>query len=283
MPRPFIGMPVCESGRAAPAAAIDPEVEVAVLGPVEIRGAVRPFGRVAAKELVVYLAFHRQGVRNDVWASALWTDRSIVPSTLHSTASVARRALGQAKNGADHLPRGGRRLRLADTVRTDVDRFAGVVANPDPVGWKEALALVRGRPFEGLNLADWAVLDGTQAQLESLLVDTALRAAEHFLRRGLGEDAEWAIRRGLRASPYDERLYRALLWAAEVMGNRVGMRSAMAELLCLAAGGGTPGWGASPGTGSHAVPSFVHPRTAALFRQLSRGELPAARGDPYRL
>jgi DNA-binding SARP family transcriptional activator len=276
-------MSICEAGWGASAAVALPEVEVAALGPVEIRGAIRPFGRAAAKELVVYLAFHREGARSDVWATALWTDRSIAPSTLHSTASVARRALGRAKNGTDHLPRGGRRLRLADTVRTDVDRFTEAVANPDPAGWKEALALVRGRPFEGLNLADWAVLDGTQAQLESMVVDTALRAADYFLRRGRGEEAEWVIRRGLRASPYDERLYRALLWAAEVMGNRVGMRSAMAELLCLAAGGGTRAHGVWPGTGDHAGPSTIHPRTAALFAELSRGEIPAARGDPLRL
>jgi DNA-binding SARP family transcriptional activator len=273
-------MSLCESSWAATRS--DPEVEVAALGPVEIRGAVRPFCRGAAKELVVYLAFHRQGARNDVWAAALWTDRCIAQSTLHSTASVARRALGQSKNGADHLPRGGR-LRLADTVRTDVDRFTQLIANPDPAGWREALALVRGRPFEGLNLADWAVLDGTQAHLESMVVDTALRVAEHLLRRGRGEDAEWAIRRGLRASPYDERLYRALLWAAEVMGNRVGMRSTMAELRRLAADGGIPVRGAKPGTGGHAAPSLLHPKTLALFRELSRGELPAARGDPSRL
>jgi DNA-binding SARP family transcriptional activator len=271
----------CESGCAAPRSG--PEIEVAALGPVEIRGAVRPFCRGAAKELVVYLAFHRQGAPNDVWAAALWTDRGIAQSTLHSTASVARRALGQSKDGTDHLPRRGRRLRLADTVGTDVDRFTEVVANPDPAGWGEALALVRGRPFEGLNLADWAVLDGTQAEVESMVVDTALRMAEHLLRRGHGEEAEWAIRRGLRARPYDERLYRALLWAAEVMGNRVGMRSTLAELRCLAADGGPPARGAKPGTSGQAGPSLLHPKTLALFRELSRGELPAARGDPSRL
>jgi len=276
-------MSISETGWAAPAATSVPEVEVAALGPVEIRGAIRPFCRAAAKELVVYLAFHRQGARSDVWATALWTDRTVAPTTLHSTASVARRALGRAKNGTDHLPGGGRRLRLADTVGTDVDRFAEVVANPDPAGWMEALALVRGRPFEGLSLADWAVLAGTQPQLESMVVDTALRAADYFLRCGRGEEAEWVIRRGLRASPYDERLYRALLWAAEVMGNRVGMRSVMAELLCLADAGGTAAHGVWPGTGDHAGPSSIHPKTVALFAELSRGEIPAARGDPSRL
>jgi DNA-binding SARP family transcriptional activator len=259
------------------------EVEIAVLGPVEIRGAARPFCRSAAQELVVYLAFHRQGVRNDVWATALWTDRCIAPATLHSTASVARRALGRSANGADHLPRAGRRLRLADTVGTDVERFARAAADPDPARWKDALSLVRGRPFEGLSLSDWAVLDGTQAQVESMVVDTALRGAEHHLHRGCGEEAEWMIRRALQVSPYDERLYRALLRAAETMGNRLGLRTAMAEILFVAAEGGLPWRGPPTGTASLREPSSVHPRTMALFHELARGELPAAREDPSRL
>ena len=256
---------------------------MAVLGPVEIRGAARPFRRSSSKELVVYLAFHRQGVRNDVWATALWTDRCIAASTLHSTASVARSALGRSASGTDHLPRGGRRLRLEGTVGTDVDRFARAAASPDPARWKDALALVRGRPFDGLLLADWAVLDGTQAQLESMVVDTALKAAAHSLDRGCGEEAAWVIRRGLRASPYDERLYRGLLRAMEVMGNRVGLRSTMAELLCLAGDGAGRAAGPGPGTAGCRAWSSIHPETVALFLELGRRELPAARGDPLRL
>jgi DNA-binding SARP family transcriptional activator len=56
------------------------------------------------------------------------------------------------------------------------------------------------------------------------------------------------IRRGLRVSPYDERLYRALLRAAEVMGNRVGLRSAMEELLRVAADGDPLCRARGPGT-----------------------------------
>jgi DNA-binding SARP family transcriptional activator len=259
------------------------DVEIAVLGPVEIRGAARPFCRSSAKELVVYLAFHREGVRTDVWATALWADRSVAPSTLHSTASVARRALGRASNGTDHLPRTGRRLQLADTVRTDVERFAEAAADPDPSRWKEALGLVRGRAFDGLGLADWAVLEGTQARVESLVVDTALRGAEHHLRRGCGEEAEWMIRRALQVSPYDERLYRVLLRAVETMGNRVGLRVAMADLLLLAADGGMPR--RQPPTEAMRVkaPSPLHPRTVALFHELTRGYIPATWGDPSRL
>jgi DNA-binding SARP family transcriptional activator len=261
----------------------DTEVEVAVLGPVEVRGAAHPFCRSSARELVVYLAFHREGARNDVWSSALWPDRSVALSTLHSTASVARRALGSSRSGGDHLPRGGRRLRLQDTVGTDVERFARAADDPDPARWKEALGLVRGRLFDGLCLVDWAVLDGTQAQVEAMVVDTALKGAGHFLHRGRGEDAEWMVRRALRVSPYDERLYRALLWAAEVKGSRVGLRSTMAELLRMAADGGDPPPGSRVGREDRVAPPSLHPRTVALYRELARGRVPAAGGDLSRL
>jgi DNA-binding SARP family transcriptional activator len=259
------------------------EVDIAVLGPVEIRGAAQPFSRSAAQELIVYLAFHRQGVRNDVWAAALWPDRCVAPSTLHSTASVARRSLGQSARGSDHLPRSGRRVALAESVGTDVERFAQDASATDPSRWQSALALVRGRPFEGLRLGDWAVLDGTQAEVESMVANTALKAAEHHLRRGRGEEAEWMIRRGLRASPYDERLYRALLRAADAKGDRIGLRSTMAELLCVANGGDGAFSERRPGMGDRDTRSLLHPKTVALFRELAHGESPAARRDPVRL
>ncbi len=174
-------------------------------------------------------------------------------------------------------------MRLADTVGTDVDRFVRAAAGPDPGRWCDALTLVRGRPFDGLQLADWAVMDGTQAQLESMVVETALKAAGHYLDQGRGEEAEWVIRRGLAASPYDERLYRGLLWATEVKGNRVGLWSTMAELLCLATDGASSAAALGPGTVGRMAASSVHPETVALFWALSQRKSPATRGDPLRL
>jgi len=119
--------------------------------------------------------------------------------------------------------------------------------------------------------------------LESMVVDTALKGAEDALGRGEGEEAEWMIRRALRVSPYDERLYRCLLRAADIMGNRVGLRSAMAELLRVASDGASlpqrpRRW--PPGVEAHAS---IHPRTMALFRELAHGQEPVARGDSSRL
>jgi DNA-binding SARP family transcriptional activator len=249
-----------------------PEIEVAVLGPVEIRGAARPFSRRSATELVVYLALHPLGAPNDVWATALWPDRSVASSTLHSTASVARRGLGQCADGSDHLTRCRGRLRLGPTVGTDIERFVRAASTSDPRCWRDALALVRGRLFDGLSRTDWAVLDGTSAELESMVISTALKGAEEALRLGLGEEAAWMIRRGLRVNPYDERLYRGLLRAMEATGNRLGLRAVMAELLQLAAEG--------EGEGAEAA---LHPQTVALYRELARSSTPEAGGDLVRL
>src|ERR1700677_3224542 len=81
-------------------------VEVAVLGPVVIRGMAGPFRRPAARELVVYLAFHRGGVRHAEWSLAIWPERPVSLATAHSTSSDARRALGRDAAGRAHLPRG---------------------------------------------------------------------------------------------------------------------------------------------------------------------------------
>ena len=132
-----------------------PTVEVAVLGPVEIRGAPREFTRAWAKELVVYLAMHPNGATNDTWATALWPDRLMAPSSLHSTASVARRSLGQGPDGNDHLPRSHGRLALAPTVVTDWSRFVGLADTGGAEQWRVgaltgARTTIRRSAFLGL-------------------------------------------------------------------------------------------------------------------------------------
>ena len=46
-------------------------------------------------------------------------------------------------------------------------------------------------------------------------------APTRFVRLGCGDEAEWMVRQALQVSPYDERLYRALLVATAAQGNRV--------------------------------------------------------------
>jgi DNA-binding SARP family transcriptional activator len=257
-------------------------VEVAVLGPVAVRGAAAPFRRSAARELVVYLAFHRRGATHAEWALALWPDRPVALPTVHSTASDARRALGRAPDGTEHLLH-GTPLRLGDTVTTDVARFASLAGGGDPGRLMEAFGLVRGPLFAGLRHPDWSVFDGTHSEVEQLVVQAALRGADELAALGRGNDAAWVVRRALKVSPYDERLYRALLRATAAQGNRVGLRSALAELLTLAGEAPAP---ATPrpaaGRPEGALLGCLHPETADLYRALRQGPA-AAGGHPARL
>jgi DNA-binding SARP family transcriptional activator len=239
------------------------EIEVAVLGPTHLRGSAATFSRTSALELVAYLAMHPGGVANDAWATALWPDRLMAPATLHSTASAARRGLGQASNGVDHLPRAHGRLRLGPTVSTDWSRFRSLAQSVDPRSWQRALDLVRGRPFEGLQHAEWTVLEGFVAEIEELVAQVAGALADTHLDAGCTGAAMAAARRGLLVSPYDERLYRRLLRCADVDGHPAGVERVMAELLAHLEG--------PPAAGGHPFDlAAVHPKTASLYASLSR-------------
>ena len=257
------------------------EISIGVLGPVAVDGAARPFRRSASLELVAYLSLHREGAASTEWPVAIWPDRAVSSATVHSTASDARRALGRAADGTWHLPHQGGQLRLSETVQTDVDRFAALESTGDPDSVVEAMRLVRGRLFGGLRRADWAVLDGTEAAVERLVVCAALRAADRFMRADRADDAAWVVRRALVVSPYDERLYRALLRATALQGNRLALRATMTELLTLAGDVAAPRTGRGRNQNNPAL-TCVHPQTAELYRDLLRGA-PAIGGVPSRL
>lgn len=252
------------------------DVEVAVLGAVSVTGLPLAFRRAAARELVVYLAFHREGVRHAEWSLALWPDRPVSLATVHSTASDARRALGRTSDGERRLPCGSL-LRLHPSVVSDVDRFAELSRSRSRQAWIEAAGLLRGPLFGGLRRADWAVIEGTHARVEALVVHTVLQAAEAFRRDGRADDAEAIVRRGLLVSPYDERLYRSLLLSLAAQGNRTGMRAAIAQFLVVAKGARAvfPRWDSD---GSDALGR----RSTELYRDLLH-LCPAPRGAPARL
>jgi DNA-binding SARP family transcriptional activator len=93
-----------------------------------------------------------------------------------------------------------------------------------------------------------------------------------------GDEAEWMVRQALRVSPYDERLYRALLVATAAQGNRVRLHAAMAQLQTLAGEATLP----PARTVAHAQVDCLHPATTDLYRDLLLGS-PAEGGHPARL
>ncbi|HLX88163.1 MAG TPA: bacterial transcriptional activator domain-containing protein [Acidimicrobiales bacterium] len=234
------------------------EVEVRMLGPIGVIGAAKPFSRAWALELVVYLATHPStGATNEQWQTALWPDKLLAPATLHSIASSARRALGVAQDGRDHLPRSHGRLCLGPSVSSDWARFQELSRSDDADDWEDALAMVRGRPFLGMRSQDWAILEGISATIEATVVDLATRFAEGRIVHGDFARSELAVRQALRIAPYDERLYRVLLRTADAAGNPAGIETVMSELLTLVAEDVEPF-------------DAVHPETWDLYRSLSR-------------
>jgi hypothetical protein len=95
--------------------------------------------------------------------------------------------------------------------------------------------------------------------------------ADDHLDAGQPRAAATAARRGLLVSPYDERLYRRLLVCADQEGHPAGVERVMAELLSQV--DVTP----SGGRGETFDLAMVHPKTASLYRTLSRRRRPEAR------
>jgi DNA-binding SARP family transcriptional activator len=262
-----------------------PEVVVRVLGPVEIVGAARPFRRAWCTELVTYLALHPEGASTDAWTTALWPDRLASEATRFSTVSEARRGLGRASDGSDHLPHGVGRLRLTSTVTTDWAQFRSLAAARGPgalAAWTAALELVRGAVLGGLRASDWTVLEGLSSAMEGAVVELAIDAAEQLLAVADGRGAERLLRRALRVAPYDERLYRLLFAAADRQGNPSAVESTMNELVQLLSGE-RRAVVRSPSCRRADLDEWVHPETvAAYLTHNPRARVHVAKGQGHR-
>ncbi|MGH9298992.1 MAG: AfsR/SARP family transcriptional regulator, partial [Acidimicrobiales bacterium] len=247
-----------DSPRSLGSPAVTGGILVRVLGPVDVIGTRVPLDRrPTITELVVYLAFHPNGCSGEALHNALWPERRVPSQTVANRLSEARHALGATLDGAPRLRRVSARHVLADDIVTDWSQFDELTcAGTVPSQWERALVLVRGRPFEGLQEGDWAVLEGFVPSIQIRIVDTASRLASHLLASGDPARAEWAARRGLMASPWDERLYRALMVIAHAAGNRGGVAAALKSLAHALSVKGNPLDG-------------VHPETAALYRELT--------------
>jgi hypothetical protein len=179
-------------------------------------------------------------------------------STLANRLSETRKCLGPAEDGSSRVRKRGDRYLLAADVTSDWDRFCQLSSSgATPAEWRSALALVRGRPFEGLRHGDWTVLDGFTAKIEAAVVDVACRLAAHLVQAGDADGANWAARRGMVVSQWDERLWRLVMLAADAAGNRGGVEAALREMARVFEIEGDALCG-------------VHPETAELYRRLTR-------------
>jgi DNA-binding SARP family transcriptional activator len=237
-------------------------VEVRVLGRIDLAGAGK-IERSKSIELIVYLALHPQGVTPDELWEALWPDRPVNRGTLHTTVTAARTGLGRAPDGTRYLPDAhDGHYRLSPQVGLDWGRFHALIAQGEDDGpegldrLRSALELVRGVPLTSPTGRgyDWSVVHRTE--METVIAEVAERLALRYLDLGDHRRANWAARRGLLASPYDERLYRVLMRAADAAGNPAGVDAVWKELLSVL------------DADLELVDDELHPETIALYTAL---------------
>jgi hypothetical protein len=92
--------------------------------------------------------------------------------------------------------------------------------------------------------------------METTIAEVVERLALRCLDLGDHSAANWAARRGLLASPYDERLYRILMRAADAAGNPAGVDAVWTELLSVL------------DADLELVDDELHPETIALYAAL---------------
>ena len=218
------------------------DVEVRVMGTVDVLGAAQSFTSRRALDLVAYLAFHPDGADRDQLRAQLWPpDDPPSESTFANTVSRARKALGADENGKPYLPRVNAKgiYRLRPEVGTDVARFEALVsaARSDASDrgrqrLQTALELVRGTPFTGGagDMFRWADF-GLRTQIECMVDTVAHELAKRCLDVGEPECARIAVMTSLRLVGVCEQCYRWRLMAAAE--NPTEVRQIMTELLGL--------------------------------------------------
>ncbi len=202
-------------------------VSIDVLGPPLVRGqAVEP-RRPKTLQLLFWVATHPHALRRDEALGDLWPNSRPTPDTIYGVWSDARRVLGLDSAGKSHLPRRAPEGLLGPEVSSDWRTFCALSDSDDPADWFKALGLVRGMPFAGVDYG-WA---GVVAHvITARIVDTAIRLVDHGVAVGQPQLVRFAAEAALAAVSYDERPYRALMQAADLEGNRLGVRAVMDRL-----------------------------------------------------
>ncbi|MEU0389223.1 LysM peptidoglycan-binding domain-containing protein [Streptomyces chartreusis] len=216
---------------------------ILLLGPLAIDGAT---GRVdsnrksVATELLAFLALH-PGSDHHAVDSALWPTSRVNKEMRNAVISRARSWLGTDADGNQHLPRvqntPDKRYRLGPHVTCDWLTFQHHArqgfndhSEDGDLALRRALALVRGRPFAGMDPQRYAWAEPIIQEMVSAITDVA---SELSTRRREARDprgALWAAQQGLLAVEDSETLYRALFLAHHAVGDIDALRESAARL-----------------------------------------------------
>jgi hypothetical protein len=197
-------------GGSAEATELPRSLEVNILGPLQIIGAAGDPPRRHCLEMLVYLTLHRRPVP----VQSLW--QAVFPDRPYDSHQLVNRMSELRRYARQKLPQIKRSYQVDEFTISDWQRFRAL-SEGNPSQQLQALALVRGRPFEDLR-SDWMHLEGQLAEIEASIVDLAVQVGERALRRQDPDAARTAALAGLRGCPWDERLYRIAMQSAAARG-----------------------------------------------------------------
>ncbi|MFF7764163.1 LysM peptidoglycan-binding domain-containing protein [Streptomyces griseorubiginosus] len=216
---------------------------ILLLGPLTIEGAngrVDSNRKSVATELLAFLALN-PGSDHHAVDAALWPASRVNKEMRNAVISRARSWLGTDPDGNQHLPRvqntPDKRYRLGPQVTCDWLIFQHHArqglndhSEDGDLALRQALALVRGRPFAGMDPQRYAWAEPTIQEMISAITDVA---SELSTRRREARDprgALWAAQQGLLAVEDSETLYRAVFLAHHAVGDLDALREAAARL-----------------------------------------------------
>ena len=221
-----------------------PAPRILVLGPVDMlhaEGKVEPTKRSRLLEYAAYLAL-TPGATHTALDDAIWPDRRNEDNlnTRNTATSKLRRWVGtDPVNGEEYLPRlqAGEDYAFHPAVTTDAGDWENLLAH-DPLRapterLEEALALVRGIPFEGAHRKRYAWAEPIRQRLISEIVDASYELARRRLMEGRWRGAEEAVVVGLRIEPAQENLWRMRILAAHESRNLAAEAEAIERLLTI--------------------------------------------------
>jgi DNA-binding SARP family transcriptional activator len=248
---------------AAPAADAPPILRIGVMGAFTINGAPAAL-QPAQSQLVLALALNGQeGLSNGQLCYLLGPDPDHPkPSdSLRQLIVRTRRQLGRTLDGREWIEHlGAGQYALHPDAKLDWAEFEDLseqgLRGRDRGCLRDALALIRGKPFTGCYhwWLDLAFTETVRAQI----VDTAELLAELELAAGDPSASARAARTGLAGDASAEQLWRALMRAEHAAGNLAGVREAWSRCLDTMADISADG--------------EPHPDTAALYQRLISGD-----------
>lgn len=196
-----------QGDEAADAVVLPMHPTLRILGSVELLGAAGTRNRVP-KRCMEYLGYLLEHPGSS--AARIAAAFSVEHETVRTTISYLRKWLGSDSDGTPYLPdayTGGYLLDgrvTSDWARLQLLIGTGVNSAPT-ANLRQALELVRGRPFADAADQDWA-WDTLRTDIQSVIADLAHELTTRSLDRNDLRTARWAAARGLLVDPAAELL-----------------------------------------------------------------------------